>query len=566
MDTATATSSFAIGTYPLGEVGGGADATDQTLTKEVTSVACEILRVAHELNGFSEIYCNGEPNESQYKGYLIKGFVENSFEKELKFSKMQNTFNSLKGRVERLKGADPRIETVFNLMTEAGRRGIYNVTNEYGLETIREAVDKIIGKENIVEDSVFRKHGVVCLRGDALPVEVGVNVISANVLKQMNELRKGLLDPNEGFLDMRSNSSSFNVKVQSDIEKILTFPVGRDLAKEIIDYSQDVRVNQRESCLFYPNSEDGSPKDLDITINNQVSQFFGFTEQEVVKIKLPTMTGIFHELIHLTDDWKRATYPLMNSSNPWTNGAEWRTIGDPRDKKIDPSTNKHYITENSLTENTEHLPRIYHMGPFSAYPHGRTFDSVMERTRMISYKEGLVDYIKENQESLTEENIDQALTYFVDTNSIAHLNNLLNIPKIVNFLKEGGGLLCYRISDLAIKMEDAKILEGMINLFSTEIVSLDAGEKYRLIIDILRVDLKLITVFEDNDILGECVKQEVLKDLSLIAKQNPLNSEGRRKIEAILKCKVEFNITPDNLRVFQEDEGIEPAIRALFIP
>ncbi len=551
---------------PSTQLGGGADATDETLRHKVTSIACEILRVAHELNGFSEIYGNAETNQSQYKNeYLIKGFVQNSFEKELKFSKMQNTFNSLKGRVERLKGADPRIERVFNLMTEAGRSGIYNVTNNLGLETIRKGVEEIIGRENIVEDSVFKRHGVVCLRGDALPEGLGVNVVSEDLLKRMNELRDGLLDANEGYLDLTNNSSDFNEKVKFDMEKILTFPVGRELAKEIIDYGQNVRVNQGQSNSYYPNSGDGAPRYLDITLNNQVSNFFGYTEQEVVNIKLPAMTAIFHELIHRTDDMRGITYPQeIDKSNPWTNGAELRTIGDPRNRKIDPSTNKHYITENSLIENTEHLPRIYHLSPFSDYPDKGTFDSVMKRTEMIGYKEGLVTYIKENEEYLLGEDICRALTYFIETNSIDHINNLLNLPKIVDFLKEGEELLLYGISDLAIKMEHAGILEKMIQLFSDEIALVDAGEKYRLIIDTLRVDLNIITAFKDSEILDEGVKLEVLKDLSSIVRESPLTAEGRRKIDAILRCKGDFGITDEDLVQFQRDESMNPEIRILF--
>jgi hypothetical protein len=125
--------------------------------EEVTSFACEVLRVYHGLREFSDVY---------YDDLLPQELIDNRHENTPRYERMQQGVNSLKGRVTKLAEVDARIQTLFDFMVKTVVKG--DEGNE-GLGEIKTMVHELIGNENIIPDHPFLKHGVVCLKDNPPP-------------------------------------------------------------------------------------------------------------------------------------------------------------------------------------------------------------------------------------------------------------------------------------------------------------------------------------------------------------------------------------------------------------
>ncbi len=337
--------------------------------QRVTSVATEILEMAHGLKEYGQLY-KDKP--------LMDRFKNGSNIDNLALAKLQRRFTTLKGRVEKLKNVDPRIGRVFKKMVKVG---IDDSSKRGGLESLNQDLLSLIGKKNIIDSGPFSKHGIICVKDSAMPDPRPVNLVSKTELKEMIELRKKVLDPKAGLFKIDGKdlpdifaSNKFITKTKNSIEKLLTYKVGRELLKNLCDlvfkdvYRITINPGEVDEADFENNT---------VLLSQKIFRGVGLESGHNVSINSPRWITLGHELIHMlhyydetidgNDD--RKDIPDMHL---WSNGEEYVTIGDPT-KPINP------ISENGLRQNSLHPLRRYHV---SSVPYNGDFIQLLKTNQV----------------------------------------------------------------------------------------------------------------------------------------------------------------------------------------
>ncbi len=399
-------------------------------SKKVTSVATEILEMAHGLKEYGQLY-KDKP--------LMDRFKNGNNIDNLALAKIQRRFTTLKDRVEILIDVDPRIEGVFKKMVKVG---IDNGSKRGGLESINQDVLSLIGKKNIIDSGPFSKHGIICVKDSAMPDPRPSNLVSATELKEMKALRKKVLDPKEGLFKINVKglpdifaSSKFITKTKNSLEKLLTHKAGRELIKNLCDLVfQDVY-----RITIKPGVVDVADPDTDtVLLSQKILREVGIESGSNVSINTPRWITLGHELIHMlhyydktidgNDD--RKDIPDMHL---WSNGEEYVTIGDPT-KPINP------ISENGLRQNSLHPLRRYHVSS-------------------VPYSGDFIQLLKTNQ--VTREQIKDSIDLCCQTWDPLLASKLLDHSIGQQVVKE----YFHAIYPMAERNEDQNTIDRMRNLF-----------------------------------------------------------------------------------------------------
>ncbi len=310
------------------------------LDQRVTSVATEILEMAHGLKEYGQLY-KDKP--------LMDRFKNGSNIDNLALAKIQRRFTTLKGRVQKLKDVDPRIEGIFKKMVKVG---IDDRSERGGLASINKDIFSLIGKENIIDSGPFLKHGIICVKDSAMPDPRPVNLVSETELKEMIELRKMIFNPKAGVFHIKG-WPPFVAKTKNNLEKLLTVEGGRQLLRGLCDYQRNLVIcaGPKDEAAFSKNR---------VLLSNVDHTLIGHVNSLNVSSATPKWIVMGHELIHMLHHYAGTLIDnvrMVNIPNKdlWSNREEYETIGDPT-KDINP------ISENGLRKNSLHPLRIYHQG------------------------------------------------------------------------------------------------------------------------------------------------------------------------------------------------------------
>jgi hypothetical protein len=309
----------------------------QITQKEITSFATEILETTNALKEYGALYNNQR---------LMKGFNENQHVNNPALAKMQRRFNDLKGRVEKLKDKDPRLEALFNKMV---RIGIDNTSKTGGLPFIQNDVIALIGRKNIIDSGPFLKHGILCVKDYAMPHPRPNNLVTETELKEMKQLREVLFNPKAGVINIKG-SLHFILKTQRQLERLLTFDAGRKILGQLCAHKKGVMItSSSQSEVILENNT--------VYLDNRIKKLIAYENGIHVSAPIPLWLTLGHELIHMLHHYSEEMAANFKMEVPykdlWTNGEEYKTIGDPT-KPINP------ISENGLREKSLHPLRIYH--------------------------------------------------------------------------------------------------------------------------------------------------------------------------------------------------------------
>lgn len=313
--------------------------------QKITSFATQILEITNGLKEYRALYKDQA---------VMNGFKENAHLNRPALAKMQGRFNSLKSRVEKLKYQDPRVKALFNKMI---RVGIDDKSKTGGLYFIQNDVIALIGGKNIIDSGPFLKHGTICVKDSAMPDPRPNNLVSETELKQMKQLRNVLFNPKAGVLKIEG-SLAFVSKTKRQLEKMLTYEAGRQILKELCEHKKEltIRSGSRNEACYLSN---------EVFLTHKGVTLIGYENGLNATIPSPPWIILGHELVHMLHHYSNEFLVNREMVTPdeylWTDGEEYKTIGDPKNP-INP------ISENGLREKSIHPLRIYHRGGFKSGP------------------------------------------------------------------------------------------------------------------------------------------------------------------------------------------------------
>jgi len=495
--------------------------------EEVTSFACKVLKVYHALREFSYLYSDDS---------LPEEFIDNRHENTPRYERMQKGVNSLTGRVTKLAEVDARIQTLFDLMVKTV---VKEDDGNEGLREIEAMVHELIGKEKIITDHPFLKHGVVCVKDDFTPDLIPKNLLTERDLKKMIELKDHLLHPEKGLVKI-DGDTSFSTTINNDFEKLLTFAGGRKLARKLIRHRKGLVINKGEKDLFTPTTNS-------ITLSNKKALRYGSSASGVERVIHPPYFTLAHECIHFLHfiEGRFKGHASCEKPELWTNQEEQDTIGHHK-RGVG-------LTENTFIKRTFHLPRKYHIHPQDL----ESFDRSLEKLILgyIHHKKDshLIDLIKEVR--LETEHIDPIVDYICEHNwvsSIAHELLSSSIGKV--FFKDNENFK--EILFYATRKNDIKIVERLLSEFSEELENMDPEVKAILIMDSLFTNLKISRLLHKNKFnIGA---RNVLSK-GLQSGNFPENIE--ELLSVYVKNKELLNISDEDLALFRKTPGLSTEIQ-----
>jgi hypothetical protein len=495
--------------------------------EEVTSFACKVLQVYHALREFSYLYSDDS---------LPEEFIDNRHENTPRYERMQKGVNSLTGRVTKLAEVDARIQTLFDLMVKTV---VKEDDGNEGLREIEAMVHELIGKEKIITDHPFLKHGVVCVKDDFTPDLIPKNLLTETDLKKMIELKDHLLHPEKGLVKI-DGDTSFSTTINNDFEKLLTFAGGRKLARKLIRYGRGLVIEKGAIDIYHPTTNS-------ITLTNKKALRYGCSASGVERVIHPSYFTLAHECIHFLHFMEGNYKSHVSCERPelWTNQEEKDTIG-------------HHergggLTENTFIKRTFHLPRKYHIRPQDL----ESFDCSLENL-ILGYihhnkDSHLIDFIKEGR--LETEHIDHIVNYICEHNwvsSIAH--ELLSSSIGKKFIKDNENFK--EILFYATRKNDITIVKRLLSEFSEELENMKLEEKAILIMDSLFTNLEISRLLHKNKFnIGA---RNVLSK-GLESGNFPENIE--ELLSVYVKNKELLNISDEDLALFRKTPGLSAEIQ-----
>ncbi len=516
------------------EGGGKPPQADQVLDERVTSTACQVLRVYHALEEFTLTYWDSN---------IASEITNNLHENTPHFAKLQNGFNSLKDRVKQLETADPRITKLFAQMVSM------STNHKHGIEEVRcinNMAYDLIGKENIIEDHPFTLYGIVCIKDDLVTFLKPENVITESELKEMIDLKSKLLDPNEGLFKIKGNST-FIGEVKSDVEKLLTFPEGRILAKKLIAKRRELVITQGEKNYYFPISHK-------ISLNNKPGLRFGDFNADLARMLIPPYITLAHELIHgihhLEGKFESHLSCQHAKNNPlWSNKEEKKTIGDHKKVKD--------LTENGFIRNTFHLLRKYHQAPpaldFKAY----TLDEKIYELKLFNRVDDLIDLINENE--LTKEQAGEIIEFLFQDKWISDLiHKILDIAIGKEVFKDP--IYFETLIQSAIFENDIEMVKRLTLEFEEECEKIEINCKGHLVMLSLMKNMELTSL-----LIEKKFHLELKQLLTTILKRKIIPISMQQKIKAVVENRKILDLTEEDLIKFRDDTALPGAIAALFV-
>jgi hypothetical protein len=422
------------------------------------------------------------------------------------------------------------------------------------LDEIEDMVHDLLGRENIIANHRFLKHGVICVKDDFAPDVTHQNLITETDLIEMNKLMGLLLDPRDGLFRILGDrlvrvqgDGLFIAKTCNKLEKLLTFPEGRELANKLIKQDTELCIKQDKKDYYYWISNT-------ITLSNKADLKndlrYGYsTTSGVTRIMLPKFITFAHELIHSiheNDGIFKCDIPCKNPKQ-WTNQEEEETIGD--------CNNIDELTENGFIRNTFHLPRIYHKVPIKLELSEYSLDERINECIFLKQNDTLIDLIKENE--LTKEQISKVLEYIYDNiwlSNIAH--EILNSVSGIDFFKDPEYLR--NIFFNAASVADISIVEKLFSKFPEQCENIEASMKADLVFNSLNQNLDLTHLL---------IKQNfhliLMKHLSMVLNRKRISKETIKGIQAMVKNRELLNISMKNLAELKTTPGLSIEIQKL---
>jgi len=497
--------------------------------EEITSFACEVLRVYHGLREFSDVY---------YDDLLPKELIDNCHENTPRYERMQQGVNSLKGRVTKLAEVDARIQTLFDFMVKTVVKG--DEGNE-GLREIETMVHKLIGDENIIPDHPFLKHGVVCLKGNS-PLEIKPeNLITETDLNTMIELKDHLLHPEEGLVKI-DGDKSFITDTFDDFEKLLTFPEGRELALKLIRFNRKLLISHDKGDYYTCTTNS-------ITLTKNHDLRYGHSTSGLARIMIPKYITLAHEVIHSlhSNAGKFKSHISCKNSKLWTNREEKNTIG--HHKKIAG------LTENAFIKHTFHLQRLYHFAPPALEPSDYTLEQLIEECERFKQYDTLIYFIKTNE--LTKEQTDKVFecTYRdIWLSKLAHA--ILDTSAGKNHCKDPNNFT--NIFHTAASENDISMVERLFLEFPQQCEDCGFKLKAFLVLDSLTINLELSKLFIKNNF-----HLELKTELSNILERKFLSESTKQNLKAVVENKELLNISEEDLADLRNKPGLSAEIQQL---
>jgi hypothetical protein len=499
--------------------------------KEVTSFACEVLRVYHGLREFSDVYSDD---------LLPQELIDNCHENTPRYERMQQGVNSLTGRVTKLAKVDPRIQTLFDLMVKTVVKGD---EGNKGLRKIETMVHELIGNENIIPDHPFLKHGLVCVKDDFPLINIkSENLITKGNLDALIYLRKQLLDLKKGLVRIKGDTS-FITDTFNDFEKLLTFPEGGELAYRLMKCNTKLRINHSE-IDYYHNPTNS------IGLNKRLTNNYGHSTSGLARIRIPKYITLAHELIHSLHSNTGENKSPISCKNPelWTNQEEKNTIG--HHKKIAG------LTENAFIKRTFHLQRLYHLSPPALEPSQYTLDLLIEECKLLKHDDTLIEFIKTNE--LTIEQTQKVFDFTYGNISlfskIAHAILDTSIGK--QFCKQSDHF--FDIFHTAAANNDLSIVERLCLEFPKQCQDCDSQFKTFLVLDSLDENLDLTKLLVKYNF-----HLEVKTELSKILGRKILLGKTEQYLKAVVRNKELLNISEKDLALLRKTPGLPAEIQQL---
>jgi len=504
--------------------------------EEITSFACEVLRVYHGLREFSSLYSDDS---------LPEELIDNRHENTPRYERMQQGVNSLKGRVTKLAEVDARIQTLFDLMVKTVVRE--DEGNE-GLSEIETMVHELIGNENVIADHPFLKHGVVCLKDNSHLDIKPENLITETDLNTMIELKEHLLNPERELVRIKGDTS-FITDTFNDFEKLLTFPEGRELALKLIRCNTELPIShdKRDYYTCATNS---------ITLTKNHGLRYGHSTSGLARMIIPKYITLAHELIHSLHSNFGEFKSHISCKNPdlWTNQEEIDTIG--HHKKIAG------LTENAFIRGTFHLQRKYHAIPPALEPSQYTLDQLIEECKLLEQDDTLIDFIRTNE--LTETQISKIfLDYILNYDGPSKVvHELLNTPKGKQFFKKSTNFKV--IFEGAAKKNDISMVERLFSEYPAESENIASKVKATLVLTSLNKNLDLVKLLIDKNFHLK-VKSELPNILKQIyyPSRRFLSETKREMLKAVVRNKELLNISDEDLALLRKTPGLSAEIQQL---
>jgi hypothetical protein len=499
--------------------------------KEVTSFACEVLRVYHGLREFSDMYSDD---------LLPQELINNCHENTPRYERMQQGVNSLTGRVTKLAKVDPRIQTLFELMVKTVVKGD---EGNKGLRKIETMVHDLIGNENVIPDHPFLKHGLVCVKNDFPLIDIkSENLITKGNLDVLIYLRKKLLDLKKGFVRIKGDTS-FILDTLNDFEKLLTFPEGGELAYRLMKCNTKLRISHSEINHYNHHSNS-------IGLNKINSVKYGHSTSGLARIRSPNYITLAHELIHSLHSNAGENKSHISCKNPelWTNREEKITIG--HHKKIAG------LTENAFRKRTFHLERLYHLSPPGLELSDYTLDLLIKECTLLKHDDSLIEFIKTNE--LTIEQTQKVFDFIYGNISlfskIAHAILDTSIGK--QFCKQSDNF--FDIFHTAVTKNNLSIVERLCLEFPKQCQDCDSQFKTFLVLDSLDENLDLTKLLVKYNF-----HLEVKTELSKILGRTILLHKTEQYLKAVVKNKELLNISEKDLRDLRSKPGLPAEIQQL---
>jgi hypothetical protein len=505
--------------------------------KEVTSFACEVLRVYHGLREFSDVYSDD---------LLPQELIDNRHENTPRYERMQQGVNSLTGRVTKLAKVDPRIQTLFELMVKTA---VKEDDGNEGLREIESMVHELIGNENIIPDHPFLKHGLVCVKDDFPLLDIKPeNLITETDLIEMIELKGILLDSKSALVRIHGDES-FITDTFNDFEKLLTLPEGRELAIKLVKINTELLINhdKRDRYTCATNS---------ITLTKNHDLRYGHSTSGLARIMIPKYITLAHEVIHSLHSKAGEFKSHISCKNPelWTNQEEIDTIGHHQEIAG--------LTENAFIRGTFHLQRKYHAIPPALEPSHYSLDQSIEECKLLNQDDTLIDFIRTNK--LTEAQISKIFLNYIliYDGSLKVVHELLNTPKGQQFFKESTNFT--GIFEKAASKNDISMVERLFSQYPAESENIASKVKANLVLNSLSESLDLVKLFIDKNFHLK-VKSELPNILKRIyyPSRRILSETKREMLKAVVKNKELLNISDEDLALFRKTPGLSAEIQQL---
>lgn len=470
--------------------------------EQVTSFACEALRVYHGLKEFSNLYKSAT---------LPSEFINNLHERTLCFAKMQEGFNSLQDKALSLGKFDPRIMELFNHII------LYSYSCSFSqvfFDVIEKMAEELIDEARLIKNHPFKKYGLICIKDKFAPELKPQNLITESKLNKMIALQKSIFDKKDGIFMIEGNSL-FVKKVQRDFEKLLTCKEGIKLAKNLIKCKKSLLISEGKNDLFY-----FAVNKIELTMEPLLK--FGVFQNNLTRVIHPSWFTFGHELVHFIHavvqkdlDFKLPCKKAANNLT-WTTKEEKETIGDPYMPED--------LTENGFIRNTFHLQRKYHQGPRALH-----FDK---------YTSGQKKWELERFERYYNEMV---YNFKLDLNLA---DEILNSPMIKESF-ETKKICFFNFMGAAVEANEINLLKRIVLEHPEMCKKLPINYKRSLIVNALIKNLELAKLY-----IGVEFHLGLAEEISTIFKKETISPLDQKTIKAIVKNREMLGLTEQDLEPY----------------